>query len=286
MTLDASIKGVTDETMTIRVDPARLRAFAEAIGENRDLYRDAQAARAAGYPGIPAPPTFHFSLGLERSRPLGMLEDRGVELLRVLHGEQRFRYENLAFAGDTLAVSRRVSDYFEKKDGALKFIVIETNIRKDDGTAVSSGYETLVLPDRAPAGKSQQKGSPPALDAEGEALPTLRPGIVIREMLMRFGPASGDFNRVHLDRDAARSAGYDDVFAQGMLSMAWLGRLLTDRFPQERIRDFSVRFLSLMPLAAEPVCEGCLRDGGKSADLRVRLADGTLTLTGNAWLSG
>lgn len=288
MTLDASIIGTADETATIEVDPARLRAFAEAIGEHRDLYLDGAAARAAGYPDIPVPPTYHFSLGRERSRLFTLLEDRGVDPLKLLHGEQHFHYAAMAYAGETLKVARRVSDYFEKKDGLLKFIVMETDIRKPDDERVSLARETLVLPEAAPPANAPPANAPKGakpLSAEADApiLGPLIPGIVTREMLARFGPASGDLNRVHLDAEAARSAGYDDVFAHGMLSMAWLGRLLTDHVRQERIREFGVRFLALTPIDTVPVCEGVIPGGGsQGVSLQVRLENGPATLTGAA----
>lgn len=284
MNLDASIVGTVDETVTVEVDPARLRAFASAIGEQRPVYRDSAAARAAGYPDIPLPPTYHFSLGRERGRPLGMVEDRGVDPLRLLHGEQRFHYKEMAFAGETLTVARRVSDYFEKKEGALRFIVIETEIRKRAGELVSLGHETLVLPDAVPAGLRGRVKSSSTANADSTIFQALRPGPVTRDMLARFGAASGDKNRVHLDRNAARSVGYDDVFAHGMLSMAWLGRLLTNIVDQQHVREFSVRFLAPTPIGADPVCTGEPDPRNGKVALGVLLGDGTPTLTGNALL--
>jgi acyl dehydratase len=283
MKLDASIVGQADETVAVTVDPLKVAAFAKAIGERRDIYLDSTAARADGHRDIPLPPTYHFSLGRERSRSLGLLEDRGVNLLQLLHGEQIFRYGPLACAGDTLTVARRVSDYFEKKGGALKFIVVETDIRNAGGAVVSLGHETLVLPDAAPPAAPARPVQPAfAVVTGGTCLGPLSPGPITRDMLARFGTASGDFNRVHLDPAAARSAGYDDVFAHGMLSMAWLGRLLTDDVRQDRIREFNVRFLALTPIDAVPVCRGLLSADSRSAALETRLQDGRVTLTGTA----
>ena len=53
-----------------------------------------------------------------------------------------------------------------------------------------------------------------------------------RATLALYAGASGDHNPVHIDIDFARAAGMPDVFAHGMLSMAWLGRLLTNWAPQ------------------------------------------------------
>jgi len=125
--------------------------------------------------------------------------------------------------------------------------------------------------------------------AAGTELPPLAVAPISRTTLALFAGASGDHNPIHLDIDVARSAGLDDVFAQGMLSMAYLGRLLTDRFPQESIRSFGVRFAAITPIHGEPTCTGRVAaiehvDGERRATLElvVTLSDGTITLTGDA----
>lgn len=116
---------------------------------------------------------------------------------------------------------------------------------------------------------------------------TLAP--ISRTTLALFCGASGDHNPIHVDLDVARSAGLDDVFAHGMLSMAYLGRLLTNWVPPERIRSFEVRFSAITPVHAIPTCAGqvvdvAVVDGEKlaSLDISVTLGDGTITLTGGA----
>lgn len=119
----------------------------------------------------------------------------------------------------------------------------------------------------------------------GVVLPPLPIAPISRTTLALFAGASGDTNPIHIDLDVARSAGLDDVFAHGMLSMAYLGRLLTGWFPQPQIRSFGVRFVAITPVHAEPTCYGTVSsvDGDTATvDLAVRLADGTTTLTGTA----
>jgi acyl dehydratase len=123
----------------------------------------------------------------------------------------------------------------------------------------------------------------------GTALPALEAPAITRTTLALFAGGSGDHNPIHLDIDVARSAGLDDVFAQGMLSMAYLGRLLTGWTPQDRIRSFEVRFAAITPVHAAPVCTAVVSaidaiDGERRAtiDLTVTLGDGTVTLTGTA----
>jgi acyl dehydratase len=90
----------------------------------------------------------------------------------------------------------------------------------------------------------------------GDPLPSLTLPPVTRGTLALFGGASGDHNPIHIDTDFARRAGMPDVFAQGMLGMAWLGRLLTGWVPQSRLRRFDVRFLGITHLGHVVTCSG------------------------------
>ena len=108
---------------------------------------------------------------------------------------------------------------------------------------------------------------------------------ITRTTLALFAGSSGDHNPIHVDIDVAKSAGLDDVFAHGMLSMGYLGRLLTNWVPQHQIRSFRVRFAAITPVHATPTCTGRVVsvDGDEATlELTVALDDGTVTLTGDA----
>jgi len=81
---------------------------------------------------------------------------------------------------------------------------------------------------------------------------------VDRGTLALFAGASGDHNLIHLDIDVARRAGMPDVFAHGMLGMAWIGRLLTDWAPQSALRRFDVRFQGITHLGNTIRCSGTI----------------------------
>lgn len=125
--------------------------------------------------------------------------------------------------------------------------------------------------------------------AVGDRLAPVRPGPVDRATLALFAGASGDHNPMHIDIDVARSSGLDDVFAHGMLSMAYLGRVLTDWAPPEKLHSYSVRFAAITPVLAEPLAEGTVTaievvddEQRATIDVTVTLSDGTLTLSGTA----
>ena len=118
----------------------------------------------------------------------------------------------------------------------------------------------------------------------GDAL-TLELPKITRSTLALYAGASGDHNPVHIDSDACTAVGIPDVFAHGMLSMAYLGRLLTNYVAQERIRSYSVRFSAITPVNSTPSCTGTVvkvENGVAHLDLTVTLPDGTVTLQGSA----
>ncbi|SIO90782.1 MaoC/PaaZ C-terminal domain-containing protein [Nocardiopsis sp. JB363] len=123
----------------------------------------------------------------------------------------------------------------------------------------------------------------------GDQLPPLEIAPISRTTLALFAGGSGDHNPVHIDLDAAHTAGMDDVFAHGMLGMAYLGRMLTAWVPQDRLRTLHVRFTAITPVHAAPVCSGMVAEvheqhGELRATIQVtvQLADGTTTLSGHA----
>jgi acyl dehydratase len=90
----------------------------------------------------------------------------------------------------------------------------------------------------------------------GDELPPLCIPPVNRSMLALFAGASGDHNPIHIDVDFARRSGMPDVFAQGMLGMAWVARLLTGWSAQSSLRRLDVRFMGITHLGNAMTCGG------------------------------
>lgn len=90
----------------------------------------------------------------------------------------------------------------------------------------------------------------------GDQLPVLQLPPVDRTTLALFAGASGDHNPIHIDSDVARRAGMPDVFAQGMLGMAWLARFITGWVPQRQLRQFDARFQGITHLGNAIRCSG------------------------------
>lgn len=127
------------------IEPGRLRFFAKAIGETDPVYFDCGAAHAAGYRALPAPPSFLFAAALDGDMLLRILLLLGVDVTRVLHAEQAFSYDDMAFAGETVTVEAKVSDIYSKKGGALDFVVLDLVARKGGGGALATMRSVLVV---------------------------------------------------------------------------------------------------------------------------------------------
>jgi acyl dehydratase len=131
--------------LTVEVEAGRLRAFAKATGQRDPVYLDDAAARAAGYRRIPAPPTFLFSLDLEREDTFYFIKALQIDLARVLHGEQAFSYGAPICAGDRITLTTEVTDIYDKKGGAMEFVILSTRAVNQDGDFAGSMTRTIVV---------------------------------------------------------------------------------------------------------------------------------------------
>jgi acyl dehydratase len=141
--LDRSLIGRESEPTVVEVEKGAIRRLAEAIGDPNPLYTDEAAARAAGHPGILAPPTFPAILAVnDRFRHSLDLGTRSLLL-----GEQSIEYGRPVVAGDRLTVKSRVADVQERAgtSGSTDVLVIETDGRAADGQLVFRTRETFIL---------------------------------------------------------------------------------------------------------------------------------------------
>lgn len=109
----------------------------------------------------------------------------------------------------------------------------------------------------------------------GDQIPLLKLRPITRTTLALYAGASGDHNQIHIDIDFARKARQPDVFAHGMLSAAYLGRLLTHWVPQPQLRRLAVRFVGITQLGHIPhltgrIAEKFERQGEKCVRLEIQ----------------
>lgn len=141
--LDKSLIGRESEPVVQDVERGAIRRFAEALGDPNPIYVDEDAARAAGFPTVVAPPTFPAALAVNERFRSSL--DLGARL--VLHSEQQFEYGRTLVAGDRLTVKTRVADVQERAgaSGPMDILVLEDEGRDAQGALAFRARQVLVL---------------------------------------------------------------------------------------------------------------------------------------------
>jgi acyl dehydratase len=121
--------------------------FARALGDPNPLYVDAAAARRGPFGALVAPPTYPIAF-MTQAMAGGMetFLELGLNFMTLVHGEQEFEYARPIRAGETLTLTGRIADIYEKSgsSGTLDFVVLETEARDAGGALVIFSRNTLI----------------------------------------------------------------------------------------------------------------------------------------------
>ena len=143
--IDRKYIGHTMPAFEVDVEKGRLRFFAKATGQTDPVYTTEAAALEAGHPGLPVPPTFLFCLEMDAPDPAAIRNLLKLDYKRLLHGEQGFAYHRMAYAGDRLRYQQRIEDIYEKKGGALEFVLRTTHVSNQRGEHVADLRSVTVM---------------------------------------------------------------------------------------------------------------------------------------------
>jgi acyl dehydratase len=134
-------------TGTATVAAEHIGAFARALGDLNPRYLDPQEAGDGPFGAIVAPPTYPIAF-MTQAMAGGMdtFLELGLNFMTLVHGEQEFEYRRPVRAGETLALTGRVADIYEKSgsSGTLDFVVLETEARDTEGELVFFSRNTLI----------------------------------------------------------------------------------------------------------------------------------------------
>jgi acyl dehydratase len=148
MALDPSFVGrCYPAAGTYQVGREKIREFAEAIGDDDEIYRDPNVARARGYSDVIAPPTFAIILVLRAQKSLLCDPKLGADYRRMVHGNQSFRHHRPIYAGDELAAALHVDSV--RTMGGNDLLTVRCEITDSAGDPVTTARSILVV--RRPA---------------------------------------------------------------------------------------------------------------------------------------
>lgn len=235
MKLDAGAVGVWGETSTFEVSADRIAAYAEATNDPIPAHRS----------GSVAPPVFAIVPVFNSLLP-AVLSVVPVELaMKVLHGEQDFRFHRPILPGDVLTSRARPVGFVGRENGTT--LTVHTESRAASGELVNEQWITSFFR-KFDAGESI--GTPAPQHRFPETLRDSAPLAKISahvddDQTFRYSPASGDPMPIHLDDDIARLSGLPGIIAHGLCTMAFTSwALLTEIADSdtERLRRLAVRF--------------------------------------------
>ncbi len=150
MPVDATLVGRScPPTPPYHVGREKIREFADAVGDTSPACRDPEAARLLGHPDVIAPPTFPIVVTLRAAEQVLAAPTVGVEMNRVIHGDQRFTATRPVRAGDELVVETTVDRVREMAGNTI--LTVRSEVRTTTGEHVCTSLSTLVVRDAASA---------------------------------------------------------------------------------------------------------------------------------------
>jgi len=143
MTIDTGAIGKTYPPLVYAVGREKIREFAIAVGETNPLHLELEAARAAGYEDLVAPPMFVVVYAGASVTPALFDPEVGIVFAMLVHGRQEFRWERVVLAGEEITTTTTVKDIASR--GGLGFYVFETTSRDLSEQTVCTGIWTNIV---------------------------------------------------------------------------------------------------------------------------------------------
>ena len=121
----------------------KIREYSNAVGESDPVHHDPEAARAAGFRGVVAPPMFCVVYSAGAMGPAILDPETGINLMMMVHGGQEFEWGEPVCAGDTITTTARLADVSDKN--GMTFYVFESESTNQDGKATVKGTWTNIV---------------------------------------------------------------------------------------------------------------------------------------------
>jgi acyl dehydratase len=143
MPVDTQAAGKAYEPKIYAVGREKVREFANAVGETNPIHLDVEAARAAGYADVVAPPMFAVVYSAPAMAPAVLDPEVGINLAMMVHGGQEFVWDKPVVAGDEITTTASVKDISER--GGKGFYVFKTVSTNQAGDTVATGTWTNIV---------------------------------------------------------------------------------------------------------------------------------------------
>ena len=143
MPVETKAVGKSWEPTTFEVEAERIRQYADAVGEESDVHRDTEAAKAAGFRDVVAPPMFAVVYSAPAMGPAILDPEVGINFPAMVHGGQEFEWGEPVCAGDVITTEATCKEIYEK--AGKGFYVFETVSTNQDGAETVRGTWTNIV---------------------------------------------------------------------------------------------------------------------------------------------
>jgi len=131
------------DPVTYEVGREKIREYASAVGEANPVHHDREAARAAGFRDVVAPPMFCVVYSAPAVGPGVLDPEVGINLAAMVHGGQVFEWGEPVCAGDEITTQARVAEIREQ-DGRAFYVFESTSVNQDGAQTVKGTWTNIV----------------------------------------------------------------------------------------------------------------------------------------------
>jgi acyl dehydratase len=143
MAIDTGAKGKSYPPYEYEVGREKIREYASAVGEDNPVYFDREAARAAGFRDVAAPPMFAVVYSAGSLAPALFDPEVGIDFSMMVHGGQEFAWGEPVCSGDVITTTVTVKDIRER--GGMGFYEFESvSVNQDDREVVRGKWTNIV----------------------------------------------------------------------------------------------------------------------------------------------
>ena len=283
--------GATYGPLPMRISPEKVAEYVDATGDLAERWERHAPPSFAGALLFVVAPQF---LADPRVRPF-----TGV----LVHVDQSFTWHGPLVIDAPITLTGRVEKVRER--GGRFFVTFVAEVETRDGERLLDAVSTFLMGESVTPEETDDPGEPPVWQRELNELPTPRPRPAVGERfavtnksasrldLVKYAAASGDYNPIHFDHDAARAAGLDGIVVHGLLMSAWAAQAaaqLSNR--PDPIAHLKYRYRNAQRPGAPAQVSGSIADiAPDGADCQVSLVvssgdEKLVTATGVARLDG
>ena len=143
MPVETKAVGKTWDPASFEVEADRIRLYADAVGEENKIYHDAEAAKAAGFRDLVAPPMFAVVYSAPAMGPAILDPEVGINFPAMVHGGQEFVWKEPVCAGDVITTKAECKEIYEK-DGKGFYVFETVSTNQDGAEAVRAQWTNIV----------------------------------------------------------------------------------------------------------------------------------------------